>query len=418
MTLAQLIRKKKATIGVVGLGYVGLPTAVAIAQAGFKVLGFDIDRKKVKAINAGQSFIEDVPGPVLKATRNLKASSDWQAIKKCQVVLITVPTPLTLHKTPDLSHIENAAKKIAKYLRSDSLVILESTTYPGTTEELLRPLLTNCYLAFSPERIDPGNKQFTLKDIAKVVGGIDKKSLQLAVLFYKQYLKKVLPVSSTKAAEMTKLLENIFRLVNISLINELKLFCDRAGIDIYEVIEAAKTKPFGFMPFYPGPGIGGSCIPQDPFYLSWKAKELGFFPRFIDLAGEINDLMPHYTVVRITRALNDRKKALNGAQILILGVAYKKDIADYREAPAIPVIKELLHKKAIVSYNDPLLPEIKIDGKIIKSAPLTDQLLKNSDCVAILTDHSAYDYQRILRQAKLIIDTRNAIKEKNSKVFK
>jgi len=418
MKLAQLIKKKKATVGVVGLGYVGLPTAVAIAQAGFKVIGFDIDRKKVKAINAGQSFIEDVSGQTLKATKNLKATSDWQAIKKCQVVLITVPTPLTLHKTPDLSYMENAAKKIAKYLRPESLVILESTTYPGTTEELLRPLLSRCHLAFSPERIDPGNKQFALKDIAKVVGGIDKKSLQLAVLFYKQYLKKVLSVSSTKAAEMTKLLENIFRLVNISLINELKLFCDRAGIDIYEVIEAAKTKPFGFMPFYPGPGVGGSCIPQDPFYFSWKAREIGFYPRFIELAGEINDLMPHYTVIRITRALNDQKRALNGAKILVLGAAYKKDIADYRESPALAVIKELLHKQALVSYNDPHLPEIILDHQSLKSLPLTDRLLQSSDCVVILTDHSAYDYDRILRQARLIVDTRNAIKEKSAKVFK
>lgn len=411
MPLVKLIRNKKVVVGIIGLGYVGLPTAVAVARAGFKVIGIDIDRQKVKDLNQGKSFISDVSDEELSGIRKkFSATNNWKKIKKCRVIIISVPTPLTKNKTPDTSYIEKAAKQLAKQLAKESLVILESTAYPGTTEELVKPLLPPCYLVFSPERIDPGNKNYKIGDIPKIVGGVNKKSQRLAVIFYKKIVKKVVPVSSVKVAEMAKLLENIFRLVNISMINELKLLADRMEIDLYEVIEAAKTKPYGFMPFYPGPGAGGHCIPLDPFYLSWKARELGFFTHFIELAGEINEVMPHYAVVRITRYLNDRKKSLAGSKILVLGAAYKKDIGDCRNSPALKIIKELLHKKADVSYNDPHVPKIDIDGEKISSTPLTDKLIKTTDCVVISTDHSAYDYQRIVDKAKLVIDLRNAAK--------
>ena len=420
--------KDRKTVGIIGLGYVGLPTALAIARAGHRVIGVDVNRERVRAVNSGKSFIAEIPSSDLAAVRrlpagrhgNLSATTDWKEVRRCSVILITVPTPITEHKTPDTSYIEKAGAGVAKYLKRGTLVVLESTTYPGTTEELLAPILEKSglragkdfYLAFAPERIDPGNKQFKFTDIPKVVGGMNAQSTKHAVAFYKTYLAKVHAVSSPRTAEMTKLLENIFRLVNISMVNELNLLASKMGIDMWEVIEAAKTKPYGFMPFYPGPGVGGHCIPVDPFYLSWKARELNFFTRFIDLAAEINELMPHTIVTKVIWALNKHKKAVRSSKILVLGVAYKKDIDDPRESPAIPIIWDLLRKGGTVHYNDPYIPELRVNGATLKSVPLTKAALKQADCVVILTDHSAYDYGMIAKTAKLVIDTRNAIQRK------
>ncbi len=413
LMLKKAIQGKKITVGVVGLGYVGLPTALALIQASIKVIGIDINRVKVHRLN------------ISYGSKKFLASTNWAEIKKCKVILIAVPTPLTKNKTPDTSAIESAAKNIAKYLAKDSLVILESTTYPGTTEELLKPLLEKSgriagkdfYLAYAPERIDPGNKDYSFTDVPKVVGGIDKKSTGLAAAFYLTFLKNVYKVSSPRVAEFTKLLENIFRLVNVSAINELKLLADKMDIDIWEVIEAAKTKPYGYMPFYPGPGVGGHCIPVDPFYLSWKAKEYGFFARFIELAGEINELMPHHVVTKVIWALNRVKKSLRGSKILVLGVAYKKDIDDVRESPAIPIIKDLLRKGADITYHDPFVPQIKIGSRELKSVALSKPALRSADCVLILTDHSNVEYSAVAKSAKLIVDTRNAIKMKSPNVI-
>lgn len=417
--LDHLIKERKIKVAIVGLGYVGLPTAIAVAEAGFEVVGIDINEQRVRQLNNGRSFIAEIPNETIRnIAEKFSATTKWSEIKKCRVVIIAVPTPLTKNKTPDTSYIENAAKNIAPHLQDDSLVILESTTYPGTTEELVKPLLPKCHLAFAPERIDPGNKNFKFNEIPKVVGGVDEKSTALASLFYASFINKVVPVENARTAEMTKLLENIFRLVNISMVNELKLLADRMDINFWEVIEAAKTKPYGFYPFYPGPGVGGHCIPLDPFYLSWKARELGFFARFIELAGEINEMMPHYVVTKIVGALNRKRKSLNGSRVLVLGVAYKKDIDDPRESPALEVINILMHKKAIVIYSDPHIPQIEIGGEKIYSAPLTPELLKKVDCVAILTDHSAYDYKLIAKKAKLVVDTRNAIKERRDNIIK
>ncbi|HXF44195.1 MAG TPA: nucleotide sugar dehydrogenase [Candidatus Paceibacterota bacterium] len=418
-------KNSKTRVAIVGLGYVGLPTALAIAATGIKVTGIDVNRKRVAQLNSGKSFIAQISDAAIKAVqKNFRATTEWKAIKKCNVVLITVPTPLNKNKAPDTSFIENAAKHIYPNLKKGKIVILESTTYPGTTEELLLPILEKSglkagrdfYLAFAPERIDPGSKS-NFTDIPKVVGGINEASTKKAAAFYKLYLKRVHPVSSARAAEMTKLLENIFRLVNISLVNELKMLADKMGIDFWEVIEAAKTKPYGFMPFYPGPGVGGHCIPLDPFYLSWKARELNFFTRFIDLAGEINELMPHHVVTKVIWALNLHKKPARGAKILILGVAYKKDIDDPRESPALEVIKDLLRKGANLTYNDPFIPQIEVGGKTMHSVPLTKKSARAADCVVILTDHSAYDYKMIANTAKLVIDTRGAIKVRRPNVI-
>lgn len=430
--LKNAIKRKRITAAVVGLGYVGMPTSLAIAKAGIKVVGVDINRTRVKEINAGKSFISDIPDSEIKATQKyFKATSDWKELKKAQVIIIAVPTPLTKYKTPDTSFIEAATRNIAKNFRPGTLVILESTTYPGTTEEVVKPILEKAvnprqtlrpaqggdfYLAFAPERIDPGNKQYKFTDIPKVVGGIDARSTELAAMFYQTFLKSVHKVSSTRAAEMTKLLENIFRLVNISLVNELKMVGDKMNIDFWEVIEAAKTKPYGFMPFYPGPGVGGHCIPLDPFYLSWKARELNFFTRFIDLAGEINELMPHHVVTKVIWALNQHKKSVKGSKILVLGAAYKKDIDDPRESAAIPVIWDLMRKGADVSYHDPFISELRINGTTIHSKALDKNLIKNADCVVIITDHSKLDYKMIEKEAKLIIDTRNTIKKKGPNI--
>lgn len=408
--LAKAIKTKKITVGVVGLGYVGAPTTLALTQAGIKVIGIDIDRAKVRRLNSDKNF----------ASKKFTATANFTEIKKCKVILIAVPTPITKNKTPDTSAIEAAAKNIAKHLSKGSLVILESTTYPGTTEELLRPILEKSgkvtgkdfYLAYAPERIDPGNKDHSFTDVPKIVGGIDKKSTELAATFYLTFLKNVYKVSSPRAAEFTKLLENIFRLVNVSAINELKLLADKMDIDIWEAIEAAKTKPYGYMAFYPGPGVGGHCIPVDPFYLSWKAKEYGFFARFIELAGEINELMPHHVVTKTIWALNRMKKPIRGSKVLILGVAYKKDIDDIRESPTLPIIGDLIRKGADISYHDPHVPQFKIGSRQLKSISLSKPLLKKADCILILTDHSSVDYPSIAKSAKLVVDTRRAIKNK------
>ncbi len=408
--LKKAIKDKKITVGVVGLGYVGMPTALALTQAGVKVIGVDIDRTRVRRLNRAHG------------SKKFLATANFAEIKKCRVVLIAVPTPITRNKTPDVSAIEAAAKNIAKYLAKGSLVILESTTYPGTTDELVRPLLQKSgkdfYLAYAPERIDPGNKDHAFTEVPKIVSGVDKKSTDLAAAFYLTFLKNVYKVSSPRVAEFTKLLENVFRLVNVSAINELKLLADKMGIDIWEAIEAAKTKPYGYMPFYPGPGVGGHCIPVDPFYLSWKAKEYGFFARFIELAGEINELMPHHVVTKVIWALNRVKKPLRGSKILVLGVAYKKDVDDARETPATLIIKDLIRKGADVSYHDPHIPQFKIDGRELKSVALSRAALKSADCILILTDHSNVNYPAIAKSAKLIVDTRNTIKNKLPNVIR
>ncbi|MDP2650486.1 MAG: nucleotide sugar dehydrogenase [bacterium] len=411
--IKKAIKNRRISVAVVGLGYVGMPTALALAKAGVKVIGIDIDRARIRRLNS------------VHGSKKFTATADWANIKKCKVILVAVPTPITKNKTPDTTAIEIATKNIAKYLSNDSLVILESTTYPGTTDELVRPLLEkpgkiagkDFYLAYAPERIDPGNKDYALTEVPKIVGGIDKQSTDLAAIFYLTFLKNVYKVSSPRVAEFTKLLENIFRLVNVSAINELKLLADKMDIDIWEAIEAAKTKPYGYMPFYPGPGVGGHCIPVDPFYLSWKAKEYGFFARFIELAGEINELMPHHVVTKVIWALNRIKKPLRGSSILVLGVAYKKDIDDTRESPAIPIIGDLIRKGADVNYHDPFVPQIKIGNRELKSIALSKPVLKNADCVLILTDHSNLDYSAIAKSAKLIVDTRNAIKAKSPKII-
>jgi len=438
--LKDLIKTKKAKIAILGLGYVGLPLAIEFAKKGFQVSGLDAEKQKVDLINQGKSYIEDIKNEELSqilGKGNLKATQDYNILGEVDIIIICVPTPLTIHREPDISYIQDASQEIAKHLKREQLIILESTTYPGTTEEVIFPILENTrgpqkggaqersdehtflghgrdfFLAFSPERVDPGNKKYKISDIPKVVGGIDKNSTDLASILYQNITKEIVPVSSPKVAEMSKLLENIFRIVNISMINEMTLLCDRMKIDIWEVIQAAKTKPYGFMPFYPNPGAGGHCIPIDPFYLSWKAKEYGFWARFVELAGQINEQMPHFVVTKIAYALNQHKKSLNGSKILVLGVAYKKDISDTRESPALKIIKELLHKKANVIYNDPHVSKIIIDGQVLKSQILNDDLLKSVDLVLILTDHSIYDFEHITKVAPIIVDTRNAIKRRD-----
>ncbi len=418
MSLLNLIKNKNAKVAVIGLGYVGLPTAVEVANAGYEVFGIDAQKEKVNLINKGKSYISDVLSSELKQVikdKKLKASTNYELLKKADIVLICVPTPLDKHKIPDLSYVTQSAEKINKFLHKNQLIILESSTYPGTTREVVLPLLeklkigTDFYLAFSPERIDPGNKKYKFKDTARVVGGITKDCTKLATAFYKTFITgQVMPLSSTETAEMTKILENTFRLVNISMINEVALFCGKMGIDIWEVIEAAKTKPYGFMPFYPSPKVGGHCIPLDPFYLSYKAKEHNFWTRFIELSGEINEQMPHYVVTRVISILNRNKKSLKGAKILIWGVAYKKDIADDRESAALEIVPDLVKKGAKVDYFDPFVPQF-LSKKSIK---YNSGDLKKYDLVLILTDHSGFDYEELAKKSKLVIDTRNAIKSR------
>lgn len=415
------IISKTAKIGIIGLGYVGLPLAVEFAKAGFKVTGIDINPEKVNQINKGKSYIPDVSEKDLKTLvqdKKLRATDNYEVLDKLEVILICVPTPLRKTKEPDISYIIDASKQITEHLRKGQLIILESTTYPGTTQEIILPMLestglkvgTDFYLAFSPERVDPGNKRYTTRNIPKVVGGITEECTRMAQALYAQALERVIPVSSTQAAEMVKLLENTFRSVNIGLVNEIALMSDKLGINVWEVIDAAATKPFGFMPFYPGPGLGGHCIPIDPLYLSWKAKLNGFNPRFIELASEVNRSMSDYVVSKIADALNELEKSIKGSRILILGVAYKPDVGDVRESPALDIMKILKQKGAEILYNDPYVPEINVDGKILKSVLLRNPSLKNVDCAVIVANHSSYDYEWIAENSKLIIDTRNATK--------
>lgn len=432
MSLVEKIHKKRARPGIIGLGYVGLPLAVEFARSGFSVTGIDVDPDKVISLDKGISYIPDVESEVLGelvVKKRLKATADFGVLKEVDTINICVPTPLRKTREPDISYIISATEEIAKHLHKGQLVILESTTYPGTTEEVILPMLEatglkvgrDFFLAFSPERIDPGNREFTTKNIPKVVGGITEECTRAACALYEQSIEKVLPVSSTQAAEMVKLLENTFRSVNIGLVNEMALMSQRLGMDIWEIIEAASTKPFGFMPFYPGPGLGGHCIPVDPLFLSWKAKLNGFEPRFIELASEINRSMPEHVFFRIADALNDRQKSVRGSRILILGVSYKKDVSDVRESPAQDVIKILKAKGAEVLYNDPFVPHLKLEETNLSSVELSDELLRSVDCAVVVTDHTNYNYRRFIDNTKLLIDTRNAtqgIIDLNEKVIK
>jgi UDP-N-acetyl-D-glucosamine dehydrogenase len=418
--LRRKIENKTALSGIVGLGYVGLPLAVEFARAGLPVLGFDVSQKKVDTLNSGVSYIQDVPQEVLGrhvAAGRLSATTDFARIAEVDTVNIAVPTPLRKTKDPDMSFVVAATEQIAKYLHPGMLIILESTTYPGTTDELVLPLLEKSglkcgedfFLCFSPERVDPGNPKFQTYNIPKVVGGITPACTELGSLFYAQSLETVVPVSSTSVAEMVKLLENTFRMINIGLVNELALMCGRMGIDVWEVIDAAATKPFGFMPFYPGPGLGGHCIPIDPFYLSWKSRQSGIEARFIDLAGYINGQMPHFVVDKVQAALNQHTKALKGSRVHILGVAYKRNIDDVRESPALDIIHLLKQRGAIVSYSDPYVTDLHHEGQAMESVDALEAC-SASDCVVIVTDHRDFDYAALLEASPLVVDTRNALK--------
>jgi UDP-N-acetyl-D-glucosamine dehydrogenase len=430
----EFFKGAQLKVGIIGCGYVGLPLALRFAEAGHKVTGFDTDPEKVRMLNAGKSYIEHIQQTKIQQfvnSRHFSATNDFSRLKDVDAILICVPTPLNEYREPDLSYVEETAKSIYPHLQKGHLVVLESTTYPGTTEELVLPILeksglhcaiasgpenenvpVDFFLAFSPEREDPGNKQYGLAQIPKVVGGVNPPSGRAAVALYGQVVAKVIPVSSTRTAEMAKLLENIFRCVNIALVNELKMLCLRMGVDVWEVIDAAATKPFGFMPFYPGPGLGGHCIPVDPFYLSWKAREYDFATRFIELAGEVNVAMPYHVVDSISAALNDHKKSLKGSKLLILGVAYKKDVDDLRESPTLKIMEILQKRNADFDYNDPYFPNLHkmrhYDYSNMKSVPLKPETISTYDAVVIATDHSSYDYAAIVDSAKLVVDTRNA----------
>lgn len=418
------IAQRKAKVGIVGLGYVGLPMAIEVAKAGFDVIGIDVDLKKVKTINSGKSYIEDVPSDELEAlvsAKKIKAYKNYQVCEQCDIINICVPTPFTKTKDPDISYIVDSGKAIAKYLKLGQLIVLRSTTFPETTEKVLLPILEKSgwrvgkdfYLAFAPERIDPGNKMFTTKNTPVVVGGVTETCTELTRLFYATFVDEVIAVSNPRVAEMSKLLENIFRSVNIALVNELALLCERmGGIDVWEVVEAAGTKPFGFMSFYPGPGIGGHCILVDPYYLSWKAREYDFHSNFIELAAQTNENMPFRVVDKFLAIMSESDVSVKKADILILGVAFKKNVSDTRNSPAIKVMEILTNKVKKIYYNDPYVPKIKVMGRRYESVPLTKELLQKVDCVLILTDHSSYNYDEIAENASLIFDTRNAIKKR------
>jgi UDP-N-acetyl-D-glucosamine dehydrogenase len=418
--LATKIRTRQAKCGIVGLGYVGLPLAVELGKVGFAVTGFDIAAAKVDQLNAGTSYIQDVSGDDVAAlvqSGQFRATTDFTQISEMDTINICVPTPLRKTKDPDMSFIVSASEEIAKYLKPGTLVILESTTYPGTTDELVKPMLERpdlrvgheIFLCFSPERVDPGNPHFQTKNIPKVVGGTTPECTELGMLLYAQALDKVVPVSATQVAEMVKLLENTFRMINIGLVNELAVMCGRMGIDVWEVIDAAATKPFGFMPFYPGPGLGGHCIPIDPFYLSWKSKQAGIEARFIELAGYINGQMPHYAIEKVQNALNDQSKPLKGSHIHVLGIAYKRDIDDMRESPALDVAHLLLDRGAKVTYSDPFVPMVQVDHHQLFSQDVLPAC-GEADCVVIITNHSDFPYASIVEKSRLIVDTRNALK--------
>ncbi|MEO8025288.1 MAG: nucleotide sugar dehydrogenase [Bryobacteraceae bacterium] len=427
--LKTKIKNKSAHVGVVGLGYVGLPLVVEFAHAGFHVTGIDVQQSKVDDINRGVSYIQDIPTSVLEPLVKaglVRATTDFAAVADLDTVNICVPTPLRKTKDPDMSFIVSASKEIAQHMRAGQLVILESTTYPGTTDELVLPMLekenfkagSEFFLCFSPERVDPGNPKFQTKNIPKVVGGITKNCTEVGALFYSQALDTVVPVGSTSVAEMVKLLENTFRMINIGMVNEIALMCDRMGINVWEVIDAAATKPFGFMPFYPGPGLGGHCIPIDPFYLSWKTKQAGIEARFIELAGYINGQMPHFVVDKVQNALNEQSKPVKGSRVHIAGVAYKRDIDDVRESPALDIILLLLKLGATVTYSDPFVASLKHEGLDMQAQDLLPNA-GDADCVVIVTDHKQFDYAALLQKSKVIVDTRNALKGMDSpKIFR
>src|SRR5580693_4809373 len=441
----EFFKGAQLKVGIIGLGYVGLPLGLRFAEAGHRVTGFDVDNTKIEKLNRGETYIEHIPVNKIRqhvASKHFSATTDFSKLADMDAIIICVPTPLDERREPDLSYVQITTESIAPYLQKNQLVVLESTTYPGTTEELVLPILeknglrcpiargpeaeniaTDFYLAFSPEREDPGNKQFGLAQIPKVVGGINPPSGRAAAAIYTQVVSRVVPVSSTRAAEMAKLLENIFRCVNIALVNELKQLSMRMGIDIWEVIDAAATKPFGFMPFYPGPGLGGHCIPIDPYYLSWKAREYDFATRFIELAGEVNTAMPYHIVDAVASALNERQKSLKGSRVLVLGVAYKKDVDDLRESPSLKLLELLTARGALLDYNDPYFAALHkmrhYDFSNMRSVALSPERLASYDCVLIATDHSAYDYDAIARDAKLVVDTRNAtrrVKQNREKI--
>jgi UDP-N-acetyl-D-glucosamine dehydrogenase len=420
-TLLNRLNERSAKISVVGLGYVGLPLAVEFAEVGFTVIGLDVHQEKVDAINRGESYIPDIPTERLRVVveaGRLCATTSYEDLRNVDTVSICVPTPLRKTKDPDMSYVIEAVNQIVKIAHNGMLIVLESTTYPGTTEELIQPRLEEAgftvgediFVAFSPERIDPGNQQYYVRNTPKVIGGVTENCTEVTAALYGTAVDQVVPVSSPTSAEMVKLLENTFRAVNIGLVNEMALMCDRLGIDVWEVIEAAKSKPFGFMPFYPGPGLGGHCIPVDPHYLSWKLKTLNYNARFIELASEINTSMPLYVVDKVTNALNDKAKSVRGSNIVVLGVAYKRDVDDVRESPALDVISLLRQKGAHVTYHDPYVPQIRLEDDIkMHSSEYSTDLLSNADCVVIVTDHSSYDWQEVVDYASVVVDTRHVI---------
>ena len=421
--LQHKIIDKRARVGIVGLGYVGLPLAVEFAKAGFSVTGIDISEEKTRRVNAGDSYVGDISSATLAPlveSGKLRATSDFSAVLELDTINICVPTPLRKTKDPDMSFIVSSCQEIARHFHAGTLVILESTTYPGTTEEVVLPLLTKSglevgrdfFLCFSPERVDPGNPKYQTVNIPKVVGGSTPACTEMGRLFYAQALEQVVPVSSTQVAEMVKLLENTFRMINIGLANEIALMCDRMGINVWEVIDAAATKPFGFMPFYPGPGLGGHCIPIDPFYLSWKTKQSGIEARFIELAGYINGQMPHFVADKVQNALNDAGKPVKGSRIHVMGVAYKRNIDDMRESPALDVILLLQRRGAIITYSDPHVPSLNLEGLKLEAQP--ESTAADADCVVIITDHTGFDYRALVERAPLIVDTRNALKGQTS----
>ncbi len=433
MMHAKIIREKIADgsvqVATVGLGYVGLPLSVEFASAGLSVTGLDVNPEKVASILEGRSYVRDVPSDriaELVRSGRLSATTDFSSLKDGDAIIICVPTPLSKTKDPDLSLVVNATSEISKRLRPGQLVILESTTYPGTTEELILPTLEESglkvgedfFLAFSPERVDPGNETWNTHNTPKIIGGTTPVCTEVAQALYSRAVKTVIPVSSTRTAEMVKLLENTFRSVNIGLVNEVALMCDRLGVDVWEVIDAAATKPFGFMPFYPGPGLGGHCIPIDPLYLSWKLKTLNYRARFIELAGEVNSSMPYYVVNKIQDAFNERTRSIKGSVILLLGMSYKKDIDDVRESPALDVLRILEKKGAEVIYHDPFVPELNLDGVKYQSKPL-EEALETADCAVILTEHTCFDIENIIAKARLVVDTRNATRgSRSEKIIK
>ena len=435
MDLVEKIESRKAVVGIIGLGYVGLPLMREFCAGKFHVVGFDIDPAKVKKLNAGKSYIKHIPSSVISdnvKARRFRATTDFNDLRKVDAIIICVPTPLDKMREPDVRFIVNSGEAIAKRLRPGQIVILESTTYPGTTREVLQPILEqgglkagkDFYLAFSPEREDPGNPHFTTRTIPKVVGGLDRKCTQIAAKLYGQVLQRTVPVSSCEVAEASKILENVYRCVNIAMVNELKILFDKMGIDVWEVINAAATKPFGFQAFYPGPGLGGHCIPIDPFYLSWKARQYEMTTRFIELAGEINVAMPDYVIHRVMEALNDRGQSLKGAKVLVLGLAYKKDVDDMRESPSVRLIEKLREHGAVVNYNDPhipVAPRQREHNVGLVSKKLTPSVLAAQDVVLISTDHSSYDYDWIVQNSRLVVDSRNAtahVKKGRDKIVK